>query len=72
MKLPRPESTKDVWTRNYMLEGRFFGFRPNLWVAWVRAPAMLGIASPAPFGSKAPPSTDFRLPHTQKSLRLLP
>lgn len=56
MKLPIPESTKGVWTRGYMLKGGFFGFRSNLWVVWVRAPAMLGTASPAPSGSKASPA----------------
>lgn len=65
MKLPRPESTEGVWTRGYMSEGGFFGFRPNLWVVWVRAPAMLGIASPAPFGSKAPQHRLQATSHTE-------
>lgn len=68
LKLPRTEGTKGIWTRGYMLQGEFFGFGPNLWVVWVRAPAMLGIASPAPSGSKAPHDRLQATSHTEITL----
>lgn len=38
------------------LEGVSFGFRPNPWVARVKALAVLGIASPSPSGPEVSPA----------------
>lgn len=56
MNFPRTDSTKGIWNRGCVLEGRSSGFGLKLWVAWVRALTVLGIASPSPSGPEVSPA----------------
>lgn len=52
-----PEQTAlRVFATEAGLEGGSFGFRPNVWVARVRALAVLGIASASSSGPKVSPA----------------